>query len=169
MQGVASLCMDRPSSTKHLHRNAGCVAESGHDLGCQGWGQWPWGITDSHPRTGLVWCGCFRHNRSLLPCVSLLEYQCVPELAEKKVLSKYTEGSKSSFLHPVTHLLTFCITCKLHSCPLYMRRCIFQPQSHWGLVEPLFSLLNGRAKSLLSEAIFCFLSRVVKCLWINNS
>lgn len=88
---------------------------------------------------------------------------------KKQVLSKYTEGSKSSFLHPVTHLLTFCITCKLHSCPLYMRRCIFQPQSHWGLVEPLFSLLNGRAKSLLSEAIFCFLSRVVKCLWINNS
>ena len=88
---------------------------------------------------------------------------------EKKVLSKYIGGFKSSFLHPVRHLLTFCITYELHSCPLYMRRCIFQPQSHWGLVEPLFSLLDGRALSLLSKAIFGFLFRVGECLWINNS
>lgn len=88
---------------------------------------------------------------------------------KRKVLSKHVGGFKSSFLHPVRHLLIFCITYKLRSCPLYMRRCVFQPQSHWGLVEPLFSLLDGRALSLLSKAIFGFLFRVEECLWKNNS
>lgn len=76
-----------------------------------------------------------------LPCWST--NMCLNQ--QKKVLSKHIGGFKSGFLHPVRHLLTFCITYKLHSCPLCMRRCIFQPQNHWGLVEPLFSLLDGRA------------------------
>lgn len=100
-----------------------------------------------------------------LPCWST--NMCLNQ--QKKVVSKPMGGFKSSFLHPVRHLLTFCIAYKLHSHPLYMRKCIFQPQSYWGLVESLFSLLDGRALSLLSKATFLFLFRVEECLWINNS